>query len=91
MKIPNLTRGVPALVIALLFSQLAFAQNGPGGAHWVSTWATAQQQPGFGRGGPGGAGPGSAARGCDSAAASADSGHAPARRPQHARHREYSQ
>jgi lysophospholipase L1-like esterase len=57
MKIPNLTRRQWALAIALQCGQLTFAQNGAG-AHWVSTWATAQQQPGFGRGGPGGRGPG---------------------------------
>jgi lysophospholipase L1-like esterase len=41
----------------LQFGQFAFAQNGAGDLHWVATWATAQQQPGFGRGGAGGRGP----------------------------------
>ena len=46
-----------ALVFALQLGPLALAQNGAGDAHWVATWATAQQQPGFGRGGFGGRGP----------------------------------
>jgi lysophospholipase L1-like esterase len=45
------------LAIALQLSQLTFAQNGAGGLHWVATWATAEQQPGFGRGAIGGRGP----------------------------------
>jgi lysophospholipase L1-like esterase len=55
MRIQSLTRRRWALAIALQLTQFSFAQNGAGGAHWVATWAAAQQQPGFGfgRGGPG--------------------------------------
>src|ERR1019366_9067968 len=45
------------LTIALQFGQFVFAQDGSGDSHWVATWASAQQQPGFGRGGPGGRAP----------------------------------
>jgi lysophospholipase L1-like esterase len=57
MQVLNLTRRGWALAVALQFGQFAFAQNGAGDLHWVATWATAQQQPGFGRGGFGGRGP----------------------------------
>lgn len=56
MRTRAVTRRWWAIAIALQLGPLAFAQNGAGGAHWVATWATAQQQPGFGRGGPGGRG-----------------------------------
>ena len=58
MHAQGLTRRGWALAIALQIVPVSFAQNGAGGAHWVATWATAQQQPGFGfgRGGPGGRG-----------------------------------
>ena len=46
-----------ALAIALQLGQLTYAQNGAGSLHWVATWATAEQQPGFGRGAIGGRGP----------------------------------
>lgn len=63
------TRWQVALAAAavLQLAPLASAQNG---AHWVATWATAQQAPGFGgggRGGPGG-GRGNAANGRGGAA-----------------------
>ncbi len=58
MQVQSLTRRWWALAIALPLAQFSFAQNGAGDAHWVATWATAEQQPGFGRGGPGGRGPG---------------------------------
>jgi lysophospholipase L1-like esterase len=57
VQLPNLTRGGWALAIALQLGQFTFAQNGAGDSHWVATWAAAQQQPGFGRGGFGGRGP----------------------------------
>ena len=56
MRVPSLTRRWCVLALALQFGPFAFAQNGSGSAHWVATWATAAQQPGFGRGGFGGRG-----------------------------------
>ena len=51
----SLTRRWWIAAVAIQLSQVAFAQNranpGTGDTHWVATWATAQQQPGFGRGG----------------------------------------
>jgi lysophospholipase L1-like esterase len=57
MTLHGLTRRWWALALAVQLGPLVFAQNGAGGAHWVATWAAAQQQPGFGRGGFGGRGP----------------------------------
>jgi len=51
MRIQSLTHRWCVLALILQFGPFAFAQNGSGGAHWVATWATAEQQPGFGRGG----------------------------------------
>jgi lysophospholipase L1-like esterase len=57
----HLTRRWWILALAVPLGQFALAQNGTraatGDLHWVATWATAQQQPGFGRGGFGGRGP----------------------------------
>ena len=57
MRVHGLTRRWWALALAVQLGPLAFAQSGAGDAHWVATWASAQQQPGFGRGGFGGRGP----------------------------------
>lgn len=65
MRLQNLTRRWWILALAVPLSQLAFSQNRTAAGttaaavdtHWVATWATAQQQPGFGRGGFGGRGP----------------------------------
>jgi lysophospholipase L1-like esterase len=55
MTLQNLTRRCWILVVALQLGPFAFSQNRAAAAaaetHWVATWATAQQQPGFGRGG----------------------------------------
>jgi len=54
MRLQNLTRRCWILAVAAQLSPLAFPQNRAVAAvdtHWVATWATAQQQPGFGRGG----------------------------------------
>ena len=56
MRVQSLFRLRWALAVALQLAPFSFAQNGAGDAHWVATWATAEQQPGFGRGGPGGRG-----------------------------------
>jgi lysophospholipase L1-like esterase len=60
MKLQNLTRRCWILAVAVQLSPLAFSQSRAATAvadtHWVATWATAAQQPGFGRGG--GRGPG---------------------------------
>ncbi len=49
--IKNRLKVVMAAALAVQIAPLAVAQNG---AHWVATWATAQQAPGFGGGGRGG-------------------------------------
>jgi lysophospholipase L1-like esterase len=55
MRLQNLTRRCWILAVAAQLSPFAFSQNRAAAAasdsHWVATWATAQQQPGFGRGG----------------------------------------
>ena len=62
MRVQSLTCRWCVLALALHFGSFAFAQNGSGGQHWVATWATAEQQPGFGRGGFGRGGPGGRGR-----------------------------
>jgi len=59
MRILNATRCVLLTVSAALAMQTALAQNGD--AHWVATWATAEQQPGGIGGGRGGGGRGGGA------------------------------
>lgn len=48
-----MTRTALILALALELGPFALAQSD---SHWVATWASAQQQPGGGRGGPGGRG-----------------------------------
>src|SRR6185437_7433020 len=82
MHVQRLTRRGLALAMALPLSQFAFAQNGAGNAHWVATWATAEQQPGFGRGGPGGRGPAAQPAGAPAQAQPTPAAAQPATQPQ---------